>query len=101
MNIWSNGPDIRSPRHCGNPSQVSQMQRRFSKNTKNATNSEPHAFILKIKIYPQSPLKRTSTMGHPRGMSKNRRPHGGHAPRIHIYVSTLPTFLTPHSSFTP
>src|ERR1700679_864880 len=99
MNTWSNGPDIQSPRHCRNPSQVSQAQWRFFKNIKNATNSEPHAYIPKIEIYSELPQKRTNTMGRPQGMPKNRKPHGRHAPGIHIYVLTLPTFSTSHTSF--
>jgi hypothetical protein len=32
-------------------------------------------------------------------VSEDRMPHGRHAPGICIYVSTIPAFLMPHSSF--
>jgi len=40
-------------------------------------------------------------MGRPRGMSENRKPHGRHATRIHLYATTIQTLSTPHSPFSP
>jgi hypothetical protein len=55
MNIWSNGPVIQLPRHCGNRSQTLPVQQKFFKNIKNVTNSRQHAVLWEVKIYSKSP----------------------------------------------
>jgi hypothetical protein len=70
----------------------------FFGNTKNSTSYKPHAILWKIEIYSKSPPTKPCTLERPWGVSENRTPHGRHAPGIRIYVSTIPTFLTPHSS---
>jgi hypothetical protein len=77
------------------------VQLTFFKNTKNFTSCKLHAALWKIKVYSKSPPTKPCTLEWPWGVSENRTPHWRHAPGICIYVLTLSTFLTPHSSFTP
>jgi hypothetical protein len=72
----------------------------FFGNTKNSTSCKPHAILWKIEVYSKSPATKPCTLERPWGVSENRTPHGRHAPGICIYVLTIPTLLTPHSSFT-
>jgi hypothetical protein len=76
------------------------VQLTFFENTKNFTSCKPHAILWKIKVYSKSPLTKPCTLERPWGVSKNRTPHGRHAPGIHIYVLTISTFLMPHSPLT-
>jgi hypothetical protein len=76
------------------------VQWTFFKNTKNSITFRPHAVLWKIKIHSKSLPTKPYTLEQPQGMSENRTPHGRHASRICIYVSTIPILLTPHSSLT-
>jgi hypothetical protein len=100
MNIWSNGSAIQLPKHHGSPNQTLLVQLTFFRNTKNSTSCKPHAILCKIEVYSKSLPTKPCTLEQPWGVSENRTPHGRHAPGICIYVLTISTFLTPHSSLT-
>jgi Chromo (CHRromatin Organisation MOdifier) domain len=72
----------------------------FFGNTKNSISCKPHAILWEIEVYSKSLPTKPCTLEQSRGVFENRTPHGRHAPGICIYVSTILTFLTPHSSFT-
>jgi hypothetical protein len=85
----------------GSPNQTLLVQLIFFKNTKNSTSCKPHAILWKIEVYSKSPPTKPCTLEQPWGVSENKTPHERHAPGICIYVSTISTLLTPHSSLTP